>query len=210
MIQIPVSVFARYLRNRRTYGLKQIKYTEKKENQIPFKYYRSAIAAITRYHRCGNDPMEFKKAREKLIKSLASCEKPGKAVILRNNLRAIANYEMHFGKRIFVVKPTPSLKLFAANIVISAKVDLYVLEDGKPLLIKLDMCKAKQNEAEVESMLAITVEAAKLDDLQIDQTSVRQMRVEDGSELCGRQLRPSELRDLYAAGLEIEGAWEDL
>jgi hypothetical protein len=210
MIQIPVSVFAKYLRNRRTYKLKQIKYTEKKENQIPFKYYRSAIATITRYHRCGNDPMEFKKAREKLTKSLALCEKPGKVVILRNNLRAIANYEMHFGKRIFVVKPVPSLKLLAANIVISAKVDLHVVEDGKPLLIKLDMCKAKQNEAEVESMLAITVEAAKSEGFQINETNVLQLRVEDGSESRGRKLRSGELRDLHTAGLEIEDAWEDL
>jgi hypothetical protein len=210
MIQIPVLVFARYLRNRRTYGLKQVKYAEKKENQIPFKYYRSAIAAIMRYHRGGNDPIEFKKAREKLTKSLALCEKPGKAVILRNNLRAIANYQMHFGNRVFEIRSVPSLKLHAANIVISAKVDMYVLEDGRPMLIKLDLCKAKQNEVEVESMLAITSEAAKSEGLHISAKSVLKLRVEDGSESHGRELRPAELRDVYAAGVEIEGAWEGL
>lgn len=210
MIQIPVLVFARYLRNKRTYGLKQVKHAERKENQIPFKYYRSAISAIIRYHRSGNDPTEFRKTKEKLAKSLASCESPGKATILRNNLRAIANYQIHFGNRVFEIRPVPNLKLLAANIVISAKVDLYVLEDGRPLLIKLDMCKAQQNEVEVETMLAITSEAAMSEGLHIDAERVLKLRVEDGSESQGRKLRPAELRDLYSAGLEIEGVWDGL
>jgi hypothetical protein len=210
MIQIPVLVFARYLRNRRTYGLKQVKHTEKKENQIPFKYYRSAIAAITRYHRSGNDHTEFKKAREKLTLSLASCEKPGKAVIIRNNLRAIANYQMHFGNRVFEVRPVPHLKLLVANVVISAKVDLHVLENGKPLLIKLDMCKAKQNEVEVDTILAITAEAAKTEGLHINAECILMLRVEDGSESPGRELRPAEFSHVYEASLQIEGAWEGL
>lgn len=210
MVPIPVLVFARYLRSRRTYGLKQIKYAEKKENQIPFKYYRTAIAAITRYHRSGQNPEEFKRAKEKLTKSLAECEKPGRAIILRNNLRAINNYEMHFGNRVFEIRPVPNLKLLAANVVVSAKVDLYVIENGRPLLIKLDMCKAKQNQEEAECMLAITGEAARLEGLPIKPTNVIKLRTEDGSESHGRELRPAELRDLHAAGLEIEGAWEGL
>jgi hypothetical protein len=117
---------------------------------------------------------------------------------------------MHFGNRVFEIRSVPSLKLHAANIVISAKVDMYVLEDGRPMLIKLDLCKAKQNEVEVESMLAITSEAAKSEGLHISAKSVLKLRVEDGSESHGRELRPAELRDVYAAGVEIEGAWEGL
>jgi hypothetical protein len=89
-------------------------------------------------------------------------------------------------------------------------VDLYVLENGRPLLIRLDMCKAQQNEAEVEIMLAITGEAAKSEGLHIDAERILRLRVEDGSESQGRKLRPAESRDLYSAGLEIEGVWDGL
>jgi hypothetical protein len=210
MIQIPVLVFAKYLRNRRTSGLKQVKHAEKKENQIPFKYYRSALAAITRHHKSGNDPSVFKKAQAELAKKLAGCEKPGKAVILRNNIRAIAQYRMHFGGRNFEVRPVPKLKILAANIVVSAKVDLCVIENGENLLVKIDMCKGKKNESEAQSLLAITAEAAEQEQLRIEASNILLLRLEDGSELQGRKLRPAEKRDVQIAGLEIEKIWDGL
>ena len=59
-------------------------------------------------------------------------------------------------------------------------------------------------------MLAITGEAAKSEGLPINAKSILKLKVEDGSESCGRELRPAELRDVYAAGVEIEGVWESL
>jgi hypothetical protein len=210
MIQIPVLVFARYLRNRRVAGLKQVKHAEKQENQIPFKYYRSALAAITRHHRSGNDPAVLKKAQAELAKKLATCEKPGRAVILRNNLRAIAQYRTHFGNRNFEVLPVPKLKILAESVVVSAKVDLYVIENGQHLLVKLDMCKGKKNESETQSLLAITSEAAEQEQLAIEASNVLLLRLEDGSELRGRELRAAEIRDIQIAGLEIEKIWDSL
>jgi hypothetical protein len=210
MIPIPVAVFAKYLRNRLTSGLKQIKYSEKKENQIPFKYYRSAIAAISRHHRSGNDPAVFKQAQAELTKKLVACEKPGKAAILRNNIRAIAEYRMHFGGRNFDVRPVPKLKIFAANVVVSVKVDLCVIENGEHKLIKLDMCKGKKNESEAQSLLAITAQAAEQERFAIEASNILLLRPEDGSELRGRKLRTAEIRDLHKAGLEIESIWDSL
>ena len=210
MIQIPVVVFAKFLRNRRTSELKKIKYPEKRENQIPFKYYRSAIAAITRHHRSGNDPVVFKKAQEELFKKLVACEKPGSAVIPRNNLRAIAQYRMYFGERKFEVRSVPKLTVLAANVVVSTKVDLYVIENGEHLLVKLDLCKVKRNESETQCMLAITAQAVEQARLKIDESNIVLLRIEDGSELRGRKLQTNEKREMYTAGLEIEKIWESL
>jgi len=59
-------------------------------------------------------------------------------------------------------------------------------------------------------MLAITGEDAKSEGLHIDAERVLKLRVEDGSESQGRKLRPAESKDLYLAGLEIEGVWDGL
>ena len=210
MIQIPVSVFAKYLRNRRIAGLKQTKYAEKKENQIPFKYYRSALSAITRYHRNGNDPAVFKKAQSDLAKKLAACQKPGGVVIIQNNLRAIFQYQTYFGRRQFEIRPVPKLKFPVSNILVSAKVDMHVIEGGEQLLLKLDMCKGKLNESEARSLLAITGYAAKQNGLPIPASNVHLLRLEDGSELQGNKINASLLTDIQAAANEIEQAWNDL
>ncbi|MCI0562896.1 MAG: hypothetical protein MN733_30820, partial [Nitrososphaera sp.] len=103
MIPVSANVFARYLRTRRLGVLKPIKDKEKEENQIPFKYYRTAIAAISRYHKSDNNRSIFRRALDQLQARIdASADKPGRIVILKNNIRAILNYERCFDRRQFI------------------------------------------------------------------------------------------------------------
>jgi len=62
VIQLSAAVFAQYARARNPSVLRRTKYRAKRENSIPFKYYRSAIAAIVRYHKRSNDPSVLKEA----------------------------------------------------------------------------------------------------------------------------------------------------
>lgn len=210
MIQIPVLAFARFWRNKRTTTLKQIKHTEKNENSIPFKYYRTAIAAITRFHKNGNDAAVFKKTRSELAQKIKTCEKPGRAVILQNNLRAINAYESHFASRKFEVRPVPKLKLVSGDVVVSAKFDLHVIENGCERLVKLDMCRGKMNADEANSVLAITGEAAQQQGLQIGASNVLMLRLEDGSQLEGKSLSPAQRRDVANVAKDIEKLWRQL
>ena len=89
-IQLSVLVFAQFFRARRMTTLKQSKYPAKKENQIPFKYYRTAIATIIRYHKRNDDTgCVFDEAIVKLRSKIDLAEKQSQTFCPRNNLRAI-------------------------------------------------------------------------------------------------------------------------
>jgi|GEM_PF-6444729 len=210
MIVLPVSVFVKFLRNKRTAQLRQVKHREKKENQIPFKYYRSAIAAITAYHRSGNKPEVFKTAKKNLLEKLAICEKPGTAVIIKNNLRAINQYQMHFGAKHYAVKSVPKLRIAIDEIAISTKADLCATQDGETLLIRLDMRKEGGNRSEMESLLSITAEAAKNGGLKVNPINVLCLRTEDGDEIRGHRLRSHEREAINLASREIATMWDSL
>jgi hypothetical protein len=210
MISLPVSIFVKYLKSKRTAQLRQVKHREKKENQIPFKYYRSAIAAIATYHRNGNDPSVFKNAKKTLLTKLATCEKPGSAIIIKNNLRAIDQYQMHFGTKHYIVRPVPKLKIVVGEITISTRADLCALQGDDLVLIRLDMTKKAGNRVEVESLLSIIAEAAKSNGVKVKPMNVVCLRTEDGDEIQGHQLRRNEREAINLASKEIAMMWGSL
>lgn len=210
MIPLPVSIFVKYLKNKKTAPLRKAKHPEKKENQIPFKYYRSAIAAIIRYHRSGNDPKVFKETKKNLLKKLATCEKPRSAAIIKDNLHAINQYQMHFGAKQYAVKTAPKLAVIFGEVTIRTKVDLCADEKGKTVLIRLDMRKTKSNPIEEESLLSITSQAAKANGLTVEPANVLCLRTEDGNEVCGHQLSPHEQNAIHVASHEISRIWPSL
>jgi hypothetical protein len=160
--------------------LKPTKDKEKQENQIPFKYYRTAIAAISRYHKDDNNRSIFRRTLDQLqAKVDASAGKPGRIVILKNNIRAILNYERCFARRQFVPKPSPQLVLGSGEVLIGAKPDLVALEEGRLRLIRFDMKKRKPNPEEVQTVLAITLEAANAQGLALRPNQVMLLRLED-------------------------------
>jgi len=151
----------------------------------------------------------FRKKRIELGKDLATCEKPGKAIILRNNLRAIDNYETFFAKRKFEVRPVPHLRIQAAGVSVSSKFDMHVREGGEPRLIKLNLCRTKMNEQDARATLAITGEAARRERMGLRSSQIVMFMLEDGTELQGEDLGVPQ-SELDAIGNEFEEAWNNI
>lgn len=209
-IQLSALVYAKFFRTRRMAGLKPSKYPAKEENHIPFKYYRTAVATIIRYHKKNNDPAVFDEAIAKLEDKIDSAEKHSKTIIPRNNLRAIENYRQHFGKRKFKPQSIPQMHFVHDGVVVGAKPEMVVVENGQPMLVRFDMKQSEPNPVEISTLLDVTTIAAQSAGVKVQPGNVLVFRVEDGTAYTGSPVsakRKSQLRDACS---EIKDRWAEI
>lgn len=209
-IQLSALVYAKFFRTRRMAGLKPSKYPAKKENHIPFKYYRTAIATIIRYHKNGNNPAVFDEAIAKLTKKVDTADKQSKTIVPKNNLRAIQNYRQHFRSRQFKPQSIPQLHFAYDGVVVGAKPEMVVVENGQRMLIRFDMKQGQPNPVEISTLLDVTYVAAQDAGVKVQPENVLVLKVEDGSCYAGRRVSSSRKSQLREACTEIKRRWDEI
>lgn len=210
LIQISALVYAKFFRTRRMAGLKQSKYPAKKENQIPYKYYRPAIAAIIRYHKKNNDPAVFDDAIAKLQEKIDSAEQYSKTIAPRHNLRAIENYRLQFKNRQFKPESISPMHFLHADVLVGAKPEMVAIEKGERKLVRFDMKIPKPDQVEVDALLDIMYLSAVAGGVHVQAEDVLLLRLEDGSCFNGRKVTSSRRSQLKDACKEIKDRWEEI
>lgn len=168
--------------------------------------YSEARTAIRKYHESGNDLSVLVKAIEDLLRK--EIEHPEKdAARIKDNIRAVNTYMKHFSKNNFTVLENPKPKYIHDEVTVTATPDLYVAEDGRKKLIKLDFNMQKPDEQSVEIILKVMHEAASASELGVLPKDVIYLDVSRQARYAGKQMNKRLLRDIEAACETIADIW---
>ncbi len=102
-------------------------------------YYQPAMTAIRRYHREGNDPGVFNAAISELETRAAAAATPQVRTRSHSNIRAINEYQHHFGSRQFellTMRRFPPMSI--AGTLVSCNPDMEVIEYEEHLYLLLN------------------------------------------------------------------------
>jgi hypothetical protein len=210
-IQISVSGLAKFMR-----GMPAAQRTLLRNFKFPFDAngnkrpqivrYSEARAAIRKYHESGNRVTILLEAIENLLKK--EIEHPEKdASRIHDNVRAVKTYMSHFSKNNFTILENPNPKYLHDEVVVTATPDLYVEENGKRKLIKLDFNVHKPDQETVEIILKVMHEASAISKLGVQPRDVVYLDVSRQAQFVGTKMNKRLLRDIDAACETIADIW---
>jgi hypothetical protein len=172
--------------SRKSTALRKYKQTDSGEARGRSNYYIWALTFIRQFHREGNPAGLLASFLGDLQNRIA--EKPKdtrwKAKIL-NNMRAAEQYSLHFGPRKFTIRPGKKLAYAHGNVLVSARPDLVVEENGKILLIKLNLSKKPHSDLMADIQLHLMHAAATAVGLDLTSKQVAYIQPVRGSEQRG-------------------------
>jgi hypothetical protein len=127
---------------------------------------------------------------------------------LTNNIRAIEAYRRIYGSRQFVVCPNHRLEYRIGGIVVTARPDLWVQENGTQVLLKIGI--AKKGSAYVDILLTMIRKAAISRKYRVRSKNIVYLDVSTGRELicCGGLGRFNKV--LTERAREIRSTWDTL
>jgi len=168
--------------------------------------YSEARTAIRKYHESGNDITVLLNAIEALVKTETEHPERDRSRI-RDNVRALKTYMAYFSKSNFTVLENPKPKYSYGEVVVSATPDLYVDEEGRRKLIKLDFNATKPDEEVVQIILKVMHEASVLSNLAVQPKDVIYLDVSRQTQYSGAKLNKRLKRDIEAACETISDIW---
>lgn len=171
--------------------------------------YSEARAVIRDYHESANNAATIVTAIEKLIgKKQKNPDKD--AARIDDNIRALQTYLEHFSNRKFTVLETPKPKYIHGEVSVSAYPDLYVDEEGKKKLIKLDFSEKVPDEDSVGIMLKVMHEAAYNANLPVHPADVIYLDITRHTQYTGKKLNKQLKKNIDAACETIADIWPKL
>ena len=181
------------------------KFNKRGEGLVRSSYYQLAIAVIRAYHSNGNDLGIFQKSIHELQAQAESTTKRWERTKLLNNIKAIEAYRRIYGSRQFTICSNHRLEYRIGDIVITARPDLWVEENGTQVLLKIGI--AKKRPAYVDILLTILRKAAISSRHRIRSKNIVYLDVSNGKELiCRGGLR--RFNKVFAEkAREIVAAW---
>lgn len=210
-IKISVSGLAKFMKassSRQRTMLRDYKFkTDKNGRKRPqIVRYSEARAAIMRYHQSGNDVGVLVAAVAELQKKEAAHPEKDSDRI-RDNIRAIETYMTHFAKNDFTVLENPRPKYIRGDVEVSASPELFVQEDGRKKLIKLDFNAARPDEESINIILKVMHEASALSNLGVSPKDVVYLDVSRQTRYVGSKLNKRLKQDIDAACDTIADIW---
>ena len=176
----------------------------KKRPQIV--HYSEARSAIRKYHESGNEVSVLIQAIEDLLKK--EIDHPEKdASRIHDNVRAVKTYMAHFSHSKFTILENPKPKYQHGEVVVSATPDLYVDENGRKKLIKLDFNAVKPDEEVIQIVLKVMHEASAGSGLAVHPRDVIYLDVSRQAQFSGSKLNMRLKRDIDAACETIADIW---
>jgi hypothetical protein len=168
--------------------------------------YSEARTAIRKYHESGNEISVLLDAIEALIKK--EIEHPEKDPSrIRDNVRAVKTYMTYFSKNKFSVLENPKPKYLHGEVVVSATPDLFVDEDGRKKLIKLDFNMLKPDEEVIQIILKVMHEASCLSNLGVQPKEIVYLDVSRQTQYTGAKLNKRLKHEIDAACETIADIW---
>jgi hypothetical protein len=213
-IKISVNGLAKFMTSseatRRTL-LKDFKFPFNKDGskKPQIVWYSEARAVIRDYHEAENNASIIVTAIEKLIAKRE--ENPEKnAARINDNIRALETYLKHFSDRTFTILATPKPTYVHGEVFVGTSPDLYVDENGKKKLIKLDFSEKKPNVDAVEIMLKVMHEAASVAELPVRPADIIYLDITRKTQYTGKTLNKQLKKNIDAACETIEDIWPKL
>jgi hypothetical protein len=213
MIRLTVKGLAKYMTSspaaqRRV--LRDFKYPRGEEAYAMRLYYRDACERIIAFHRKNHDRAWLRTQAEDFGR-LAELTKGSSGTRLRNNGRAMRQYEQHFGDRVFEVLSDLRLEVEFSGVRITATPDLYVRESGKHKAIKLEFSKSTPPPDAVKVVTQCLYEAARRGRVPgLSSSSVLYLDIPRGLEHRGARAGSRMLRDIEAACETISQVWDSI
>ncbi len=213
MIKLSIKGLAKYMASspsaqRRV--LRDFKYPRGEEAFAMRLYYRDACERITAFHRNDHD-CEWLRSEADDLSRLASLTGGSGGVRLRNNARALRQYEQHFASRSYEILDELRLELEFSGVRITATPDLHVRENHKQRVIKLEFSKKPLTPETIRIITQCLYEAARRGRVpDLSSSSVLYLDVPRGVEHRGARAGSRTLRDIEAACETISEIWDSI
>lgn len=189
--------------------LQDFKYPKEDEPFAMRLYYQDAVDAIRAFHK-GGQSRGWLLERADDLSRLAALNGGNSGIRLRNNSKAVRQYEVGFGSRRFAVMNELRLYLFIDKVRISVAPELYVIEGKKEKIIRLDFTKSAVNPEVVKIVSQCMFEAARGRIAELTSSSVLYFDVRNGTEYRGARMQSRTLRDVEAACKTISTLWDSI
>lgn len=114
---------------------------------------------------------------------------------------------MYFGRRRFVVLDTPKLKYAHGDVVVSIISDLFVEENGKREMIKLDCSRAGATKRQIAVMLQLMYQSASTAGMGVNPKGVAYLDAIRNEQHVSGRLKPSLKKEIDAACANVSAMW---
>jgi hypothetical protein len=169
--------------NRKQSTLKRYRSPKSEDSVGRSNYYVKALSLIKRHHKG-----EFTYVASQISKLVndAKTEKiPRAKTKLLSNYQAISNYLQHFGDRKLTIRTGKHLYYIFEDLIVSAQPDLIAEENGKLVLIKLNLSKKDFSGGVCATLLHVLYEAALAKGLPVNSSGVECLQTCNGSRMVG-------------------------
>lgn len=189
--------------------LRDFKYPDADEAYAKRLYYREARDYVAAFHRNRHDG-EWLRVKAAELSQLADLVGGQAGHRLKQNARALLQYQRNFGTRAFEPVGDLRLHLDVGHVRISVNPDLVVEERAKPKLLKLDFSVRPPDPASIKIVAQCMFEAAQGNLPKLTSSSVLYLDVRRGVEHRGARAGARTLRELEAACETIAAVWHTL
>jgi hypothetical protein len=168
-------------------------------------YYKPTLSAVRNYHARNRDPLVFREAILELEKKAEVSEKRSLQTQFRRNIQAIQAYERLYKNRNFVIQSNHRLSYKIGPITLTAEPDLWVTENGVPVLLKIGLASKKRGFIDV--MLTVIRKAAVSSGYKVRAKNIVYLNIRTGEEMtCRGSLKRFNL-DFSSAARQIARVW---
>lgn len=212
MIKITAKGLAKFMTNNaagQRAVLRDFKFPRSPEARAQTVYYSEARRAIRQYHEDDNNAATQSKVVADLSTKLTQANGPARAR-LGHNLRALQGYFRVFGSNEFRILNSPLLRYVHGNVAVNAYPDLFVVEDGRETLIKIDLSAEPTHENLIRIILQVMYEASVAAGLKVLPRDVVYLDLSRGIEHRGARVRTRLSREIHAACENISALWDGI
>lgn len=212
LVKVSATCLAEFVTSGRSASLAALlrPYKENKKGKgfIRSVYYRPALLAIRKYLACGRDSKALREATLDLQKKAGVAKTRAQQVRCERNVQAIEAYARLYGTRNFVVQSNRRLAYKLGPIILTAEPDLWVTENGIPVLLKIGLAKRKRDFVDV--VLTVIRKAAVSNGCRVRAKNIVYLNIRSGEEMiCRGPLRRFNQTFLSAAR-QIARAWPNV
>jgi hypothetical protein len=172
-------------------------------------YYQPAMTAIRHYHREGNDPGVFNSAISELESRAAAAVTPQARTRAHANIRAINEYQHHFGSRQFEILTRRRFPpMFIAGTLVSCNPDLEVLEYEEHLYLLLNFAVTPPEPEAVAMLCQILHRSAEQVEGEVPPGAIHFLDVNTGQDIRWSGRGKQRWAQIEAAMRQYAGLWE--
>lgn len=208
---LPASCLAEYATGgsrSRSSILRPFKFRKDGEGRARAIFYPPVVTVIRKFYRSEKKRSILDEAIEGWEKRAEATENRALKSRLRGDAKALQAFHKLYGARDFTILPTHRITLRIGNITWKATPDLWVLENGIEVLIKVGF--ANKSRSYTDILLAVIRSAALVNKYRVKRENVVYLDARTGEERICRFPISRLRRTLLAASREIANLWDSV